>query len=273
MFDDIPLKNQGTVPSNLPVAEPEDMLASADRETDAPAPAPSALSAGILQPKAAPAQGSAPAPAPAPPMASPIRSPEPAQQGGDATRFRTPAPFSAPAPTPAPAPSVIEVNQGSSVGHIALTAAIILVIVAVFGVGGWYVYSHYIVGSKTQPAPVTAKTTGQPVTTGNNTQPSTGSSTVPSGSDQLLFGSEVDSDADGLSDTREIQIGTDPHNWDTDGDGLSDYNEVVVWKTDPHNPDTDGDGFKDGQEVTNGYNPAGPGKIFQPPSSTPDIAR
>lgn len=43
---------------------------------------------------------------------------------------------------------------------------------------------------------------------------------------------EIDSDNDGLSDSRELQIGSDPNN-----------------------PDTDGDGYLDGNEVANGYNP------------------
>ena len=37
----------------------------------------------------------------------------------------------------------------------------------------------------------------------------------------------LDSDADGLSDTDEINIyGTDPNNPDTDGDGIDDYAEI-----------------------------------------------
>jgi hypothetical protein len=83
---------------------------------------------------------------------------------------------------------------------------------------------------------------------------------------KLLFGEPVDSDGDGLTDDREKELGTDPTNWDTDHDGLSDYDEVTIWKTDPKNPDTDGDTYQDGAEVKNGYNPAGPGKIFEPPT-------
>jgi hypothetical protein len=45
---------------------------------------------------------------------------------------------------------------------------------------------------------------------------------------------------------------------DTDADGLSDYIENY-YGTDPNNPDTDGDGYKDGEEVENGYDPLVPG--------------
>ena len=84
--------------------------------------------------------------------------------------------------------------------------------------------------------------------------------------DQILFGEPIDKDADGLDDDREIDIGTDPNNWDTDGDELGDGDEVTIWKTDPLNPDSDGDTYLDGAEVKNGYNPDGPGKLFEPPT-------
>lgn len=45
---------------------------------------------------------------------------------------------------------------------------------------------------------------------------------------------ELDSDRDGLSDAREVELGTDPRNADTDGDG-----------------------YLDGQEVEGGFNPLG----------------
>ena len=84
--------------------------------------------------------------------------------------------------------------------------------------------------------------------------------------EQILFGEPIDTDGDGLDDNRERDIGTDPNNWDTDGDGLSDGDEVIIWKTDPLNPDTDGDGYLDGEEVKSGYNPTGPGRIFEIPT-------
>jgi len=64
-----------------------------------------------------------------------------------------------------------------------------------------------------------------------------------------LSGGDLDSDGDGLSDSYEIQIGTNPFDPDTDKDGLTDGEEVLKQKTDPLNPDTDWDGLKDGAEV------------------------
>ncbi len=64
----------------------------------------------------------------------------------------------------------------------------------------------------------------------------------------------VDSDGDGLSDERELELGTDPFDPDTDGDGLSDGREVEL-DTDPLDPDTDGDGVSDARELERGTSP------------------
>jgi hypothetical protein len=70
---------------------------------------------------------------------------------------------------------------------------------------------------------------------------------------------EGDRDGDGLSDTQEEVVGTDPDNPDTDTDGLMDGEEVLTWGTDPLNRDTDGDILLDGDEVhTYGTNPTNP---------------
>jgi hypothetical protein len=58
-----------------------------------------------------------------------------------------------------------------------------------------------------------------------------------------------DIDGDGLSNTQESALGTDPRNPDTDGDGLSDGAEVNTYGTNPLLADTDGDGLSDGAEV------------------------
>jgi len=65
---------------------------------------------------------------------------------------------------------------------------------------------------------------------------------------------DADDDNDGLTDSEESMLGTDPLLADTDADGLSDPDEIV-WGTDPLDPYTDADSFKDGMEVLAGYNP------------------
>ncbi|MGI6689369.1 MAG: hypothetical protein ACOX63_00715 [Christensenellales bacterium] len=58
----------------------------------------------------------------------------------------------------------------------------------------------------------------------------------------------ADSDKDGLSDSYELMIGTDPKNADSDGDGLTDGDEVLRHRTNPLSQDTDGDGLSDTEE-------------------------
>jgi hypothetical protein len=76
---------------------------------------------------------------------------------------------------------------------------------------------------------------------------------------------DTDIDNDGLSNSVEASLGTNPLNADTDNDGLTDYAEVA-WGGNPSiytpgvdlNPlaaDTDGDGFKDGMEIAAGHDP------------------
>lgn len=80
---------------------------------------------------------------------------------------------------------------------------------------------------------------------------------------QPVITQPLDSDLDGLTDEEEARPGTDPNNPDTDQDGLTDREEVKVYGTDPLKADTDGDGYKDGEEIKNGFNPKGPGKLYE----------
>ena len=65
----------------------------------------------------------------------------------------------------------------------------------------------------------------------------------------------VDTDNDGLSDGKEIELGTDLTVSDTDNDGLSDGSEVHNHSSDPLDNDTDRDGLTDGYEVDLGTDP------------------
>lgn len=58
-----------------------------------------------------------------------------------------------------------------------------------------------------------------------------------------------DTDSDGLADTVELSVGTDPRSPDTDADGLTDGEEFNTYATDPLNRDTDSDLLLDGAEV------------------------
>lgn len=62
---------------------------------------------------------------------------------------------------------------------------------------------------------------------------------------------QEDTDGDGLINSDEIEIGTDPLKTDTDGDELSDGEEASTYMTNPLVPDTDNDELPDGDEVQN----------------------
>lgn len=73
-----------------------------------------------------------------------------------------------------------------------------------------------------------------------------------------------DTDEDGLSNSREKKLGTDPESWDSDNDGASDLREVDTLTTDPLNPDSDADGYPDGAEDQAGSDPLdATSKIYQ----------
>ena len=75
----------------------------------------------------------------------------------------------------------------------------------------------------------------------------------------------TDYDGDGLEDYRELLIYKT--NWqypDTDQDGLNDSEEISIG-TDPTRDDTDGDGLKDGWEVQYGFDPLDTNNAQQDP--------
>ena len=66
---------------------------------------------------------------------------------------------------------------------------------------------------------------------------------------QAALAGGVDTDGDGLIDTEETTLGTDPLVADSDGDELLDGEEVKTYQTNPLLTDTDADGLADGEEV------------------------
>ncbi len=66
--------------------------------------------------------------------------------------------------------------------------------------------------------------------------------------DGILDANDDDDDNDGLTDSEEATLGTDPFDSDTDDDGLSDGDEVNIVNTNPLEADTDGDGAIDGED-------------------------
>jgi outer membrane protein OmpA-like peptidoglycan-associated protein len=60
---------------------------------------------------------------------------------------------------------------------------------------------------------------------------------------------DADYDKDGLTNSKEKELGTDPNIPDTDGDGLLDGEEYLTHHSDPLKQDTDDDGLDDFKEV------------------------
>ncbi|OGH88738.1 MAG: hypothetical protein A3J93_01420 [Candidatus Magasanikbacteria bacterium RIFOXYC2_FULL_42_28] len=248
MFDDQPISS--TPPANLPT-EADDMFATVDKMPAGPvAPsAPNAIQAGVLKPKNNDAV-----------------MPTPTNSTGSIEAM----------------PTMYAVKE-PIVGKVIL----LLVLLAVLGGAGYFGYRLYASGffsaTPTSPLPTPAVEEGPiappiiepvapepvaPVVAPEPLPTTTAQAGVNMASDEILFGQGVDSDKDGLDDVREAEIGTNPTQTDSDSDELSDGDEVIIWKTDPLKKDTDGDTFSDGQEVKNGYNPLGPGKLFNVPTTT-----
>lgn len=74
----------------------------------------------------------------------------------------------------------------------------------------------------------------------------------------FVVSKEGDLDEDGISNAREVEVGTDFTQTDTSGNGLSDWEEMFRYGTDPLVKDTTGDGIDDGTIASMGLNPAIP---------------
>ncbi|MBN1585293.1 hypothetical protein JW899_02900 [Candidatus Uhrbacteria bacterium] len=200
----------------------------------------------------------------------------------------------------APAGNAAPVATGETEGSPAITRkgpsplipiAVIALVFGAVGGGGYYWYSQRTGGHASvleeQPVetvetePVQEETFGEelpegfPDTEGEETE-GIGNGTegeTETGGEESAEGegeptepvNAVDTDGDGLSDDEELAIGSDPSVTDTDGDGLTDFDEVRIYRSDPLLADTDGDGYPDGLEVSGGYSPIGPGRLFEVP--------
>ena len=161
-----------------------------------------------------------------------------------------------------------EVRQGGGGIKVVLIVVGILVIL---GVSGFFAYRIMVQpavdGSVVDAVPDTGVITETPTTTTTTPEPEP-EPTTQAPVETTNPASLLDSDGDGLTNARELEVGTSVTKADTDGDGLGDREEVEVYGTDPRKPDTDGDGFLDGQEVSGGYNPNGEGKLFTVPQGS-----
>ncbi|MFZ2190225.1 MAG: hypothetical protein WA057_03720 [Candidatus Magasanikiibacteriota bacterium] len=296
MFDDQQNNPASGVPNNLPIGEPDDIFSGVEKdqpelgqvgsvnEPISVAGASSALGAGILRPKAQPIDSFAsdmndnlP---PVQPRSRLVQDNQNMGQPGNFNNYPNQQLPSQMAPVEQDIYKIKEPVLGG--GLVKLFVAV--VVLGILGGGGWWIYNSFVkvdegfnnittdgvedgtmVDTNTPDVDNTVDVVEDITVQDDFTVEGDNNLANDIKDDQILFGEPIDKDSDGLDDDREISIGTDPNNWDTDIDELGDGDEVTIWKTDPLNPDSDGDTFLDGAEIKNGYNPAGPGKIFEPP--------
>ena len=202
---------------------------------------------------------------------------------GESQSIQAPPPI-APPPTRLPS-SYGSVPPGSSMdgpmpetgngGGIKIVLIVVGILV-IFGVSGFFAYRIMVQpavdGSVVDAVPDTGVvTTDTPTTTPPASTTPTTSDPEPTTQAPVQTtnpASLLDSDGDGLTNARELEVGTSVTKADTDGDGLGDREEVEVYGTDPRKTDTDSDGYLDGQEVSGGYNPNGEGKLFTVPQGS-----
>jgi len=211
------------------------------------------------------------------PVAQGVPESNPQAQVGQAAQSAapmiTPPPTNLPPTYGAAAPGAMpEASHGGGGMKVVL---IIVGILVIFGVSGFFAYRIMVQpavdGGVVDAVPdtgittdtSTAKTPSAPTPVETDPEPTTQAPVQTTNPASLL-----DSDGDGLTNARELEVGTSVTKADTDGDGLGDREEVEVYGTDPRKPDTDGDGYLDGQEVSGGYNPNGPGKLFTVPQGS-----
>ncbi|MFA6522432.1 MAG: hypothetical protein WCT24_02490 [Patescibacteria group bacterium] len=230
MFDD-QTSPQPQIPTNqapqpAPVQKPvEDIFAGSDRPAMAPPAAPPVQQAPSMAPPVMP-------PAPNPQLAMP----------NTGTRASFP-------PMP----------QKSGSGKIILIVIGVLVVLLIAGA----LTAMLIMDTPLQIFGNTAGTTDSSITDtedGKGTLDDATTEPTPVKEEE-----PVDSDGDGLTDSEEETLGTDPYKADSDSDGLGDREEVKVYGTDALDPDTDKDTYLDGQEVKSGFNPNGAGKLYEIP--------
>lgn len=205
-----------------------------------------------------------------------------------------PATPNIPRPAAAPMPSAVKTSMPTA-GDLEMEDAgskpkmvrvlkklfIFIAIFALVGAAAYFIYVKLLINNVSDLQDQTANPTDNiPVVPVVETPviPTTTLATTTEATSTLATTTAMDADADGLSDTEEQILGTNPAMADTDGDlltdgdeikkyltspilkdtdsdGLNDGEEINTYKTDPNNPDTDGDTYKDGDEVKAGYNP------------------
>lgn len=173
-------------------------------------------------------------------------------------------------PSPPQTPPVVQerVAQVASAGRGFPWKVIVLVVGILIVIGGAFLLSLKILGSRTPVTPEPPVTTQEEEADTGEEEEEVVEEDAAEEEEEEPTVSRKDTDKDGLTDEEEIEFGTNVRSEDTDADGLFDREELRTWETDPLNPDTDGDGYLDGEEVDAGYNPNGDGALREAPTES-----
>jgi len=170
-----------------------------------------------------------------------------------------------------------EVGTKSKMGRVLKKLLIFIIILVLIGATAYFIYAKFLINNFNNSANIVDISAPKipAATTSIDLVPTSMVATTTLTTTTVI---NLDPDNDGLSDTGEAVLGTNPNNIDTDGDGLTDGDEVKkyltspilkdtdsdgltdgeeinTYKTDANNPDTDGDTYSDGSEVKAGYDP------------------
>ncbi len=232
--------------------EPEDILGETGADAPKPVPPTSPVApGGAMEDKQAPKKPVPPAPSQPPEPSAPAQPP-PAKAPPMKAAPAAPPP---PAEPVAPIPS-LKSQQGNLVKYF-MIALLVIIVLAAAGL-----ISYWLLGRSAEPSvSLLGEDEVQVEVEVEDEEPEEEDEEVEPEPEP-----ELDTDRDGLSDIVEAEMGTSITNADTDADGLSDYEELNTWNTDPIDPDTDGDSYIDGAEVDAGFDPNGPGQLFELPT-------
>lgn len=258
MFDQNPQTNQNPNPNSVVPQAPQNLPFGAPQSPFMPPPPPPAASVNNAPPVYTPQ--------PQQPVEDMFSATEkPTTMGGYASQRS-----GMPAYTPGPEISQAELFGGGGGIPWGRVITIVLVLLVVIGGAGATIYYFLFMAKPSAVEPVNNTTSTQAQTPATNIPIVNAETTTPPETAPVMSEVNKDSDGDGLIDTEEKSIGTDPLKADSDLDGLTDWAEVTIYKSDPLNADTDGDGYKDGAEVINNYDPTKPGsaRLYEVPKAT-----
>ena len=201
----------------------------------------------------------------APASAAPAAAPAPRMTPPTAVPPVRPVPSMPSSPAEIPDAKLVADRDLATGGHLWKTVLIVVIAFAAMGLAAFLAFRFMNPPANDDVEDRDGATQGE--TDENEALPDGKGAGSETETDEPKIEIIVDTDGYGLNNNEEQAAGTNVSKPDTDSDLLGDREEVQVYGTDPLRVDTDGDTYTDGQEVRSGYNPNGPGKILEIPTT------